>query len=71
MPEQEMRHNFLVALDFFPMRQAKFRTFSQYSVAASTGIVDEFPTAWQDGTCSPVDGDHGGVGVRANERHAL
>jgi hypothetical protein len=55
----------------FPIWENRFRTFFQYSVANSTEIVDALLIAWQDGTCSPVDGDHGGAGARVDERQAL
>ena len=38
------------------MSENKSRTFFQYPVAESTEIVDEIPTAWRHGTCSPVNG---------------
>jgi len=57
MPLQEMSHNFLADWNSFQgVNQNRSRTFFQYPVADSTEIVDEMPTAWQHGTCSPVDG---------------
>lgn len=37
------------------MCKTKSRTYFQYPVADSTEIVDEIPTAWRHGTCSPVN----------------